>query len=119
MSQRKSREEILEKQVQQWLIDWFVAKGKIPTGKIATEKITSEKIATEKLGDAASQPARLTDYFEAGWLTSMEVVELVTDIEREFHMQFSDIDFQDPRFVTIVGLAALIVDHVPEAAPSR
>ena len=40
----------------------------------------------------------------------MEVVEFVTEIEQEFAMQFSDCDLQDPRFVTIDGLAELILD---------
>lgn len=82
-----------------WLTDWFVTKGKI--GKHALEK----------------QPNafRETDYFEAGWLSSMEVVEFVTEIEQEFAMQFSDRDLQDPRFVTIEGITELIVDRAKQS----
>jgi acyl carrier protein len=49
------------------------------------------------------------DYFAAGWLTSMEVVEFVTEIEHRFGIQFSDADLQDPRFVTIGGMTELIL----------
>ena len=80
--------------VDKWLIDWFVTRGKIG------------KPCIEKQPDAPGE----TDYFEAGWLTSMEVVEFVTEIEQEFAMQFSDRDLQDPRFVTIDGLAELILN---------
>ncbi|HZW93794.1 MAG TPA: acyl carrier protein [Candidatus Eremiobacteraceae bacterium] len=82
-----------------WLIDWLVTRGKI--GKHALEK----------------QPDTLreTDYFEEGWLSSMEVVEFVTEIEQEFAMQFSDRDLQDPRFVTIEGITELIVDRAKQS----
>ncbi len=89
----------LREQVQEWLENWFVSRGKI--------------------GEQASQPPIDTDYFEAGWLTSMEVVEFVTEIEQQFGMQFSDRDLQDPRFVTIAGLADLILQHSTEASESR
>jgi acyl carrier protein len=78
--------------VDEWLIDWFVAKGKIG-GNILEEE---------------TNDLRKTDYFDAGWLTSMEVVEFVTEIEQRFGMQFSDRDLQDPRFVAVDGLAELI-----------
>lgn len=80
-------------QVQDWLTSWFVARSKIGLQALET----------------AASALRKTDYFDAGWLTSMEVVEFVTDIEQQFAMQFSDRDLQDSRFVTITGLAELIV----------
>lgn len=88
-------------QVRQWLIDWFVARGKIDK-QIDTEKKKSD-----------------TDYFAAGWLTSMEVVEFVMEIEQHFGMQFSDRDLQDPRFVTISGLSELILERSTETSDSR
>jgi len=78
--------------IQDWLKSWFVARGKIGKDAVAFA------------GD--------TDFFEAGWLTSMEVVELVTEIESRFDMQFSEADLQDSRFVTIPGLADLIVERL-------
>jgi acyl carrier protein len=89
-------------QVQDWLTSWFVARSKI--GREAVEM--------------AASALRKTDYFDAGWLTSMEVVEFVTEIEQQFAMQFSDRDLQDSRFVTIAGLAELIVARSPEARES-
>ncbi len=59
------------------------------------------------------------DYFEAGWLSSMEVVEFVTEIEQQFGMQFSDRDLQDSRFVTIAGLADLILERSTQTSESR
>jgi len=79
----------LRTEVQTWLKDWF------------------EKLA--KIGTLNSQSLLDVDYFQAGWLTSMEVVEFITEIEQQFEMQFSDEDMQDPRFVTIAGLTDLIL----------
>ncbi len=79
-------------EIQSWLEEWFIGKAKI------------DRTA---FGKNEKEPFDI-DYFEAGWLTSMEVVEFVTEIERQFSMQFSDRDLQDSRFVTIAGLAALI-----------
>jgi len=93
----------LRDRVQDWLTDWFVARGKL----------------TKKIGETAPETLRNTDYFEAGWLTSMEVVEFVTEIEQHFGMQFSESDLQDPRFVTIAGLAELILSRSTQASQSR
>jgi acyl carrier protein len=82
----ESRQEIV-----QWLIAWFGARSK---GVTQIQNV-------DALCDI--------DFFEAGWLTSMETVELVTEIEQRFGMQFSDRDLQDPRFVTVHGLAELIL----------
>lgn len=93
----------LRDRVQDWLTDWFVARGKL----------------TKKIGETAPETLRNTDYFEAGWLTSMEVVEFVTEIEQHFGMQFSESNLQDPRFVTIAGLAELILSRSTQASQSR
>jgi len=89
--------------VQQWLTEWFVGRGKIRKAALENDH--------KPVGD--------TDYFEAGWLTSMEVVEFVTEIEQEFAMQFSDHDLQDSRFVTIAGLTELILEHSTQTSESR
>lgn len=91
--------EELKAQAQDWLTKWFVARAKI------------DKSAPANVCD--------TDYFEAGWLTSMEVVEFVTEIEQRFAVQFSDRDLQDPRFATIAGLADLILERSSETSESR
>ena len=71
-----------------------------------------------KIGPLSSQSVDI-DYFEAGWLTSMEVVEFVTEIEDQFGMQFSDRDLQDPRFVTIAGLTELILECSTQMRESK
>jgi acyl carrier protein len=88
----------LREEVQDWLKNWFAARVKI----------------TQQTHD----PFRV-DYFEAGWLTSMEVVEFVTDIESQFDMQFSDSDLQDSRFVTMAGLTELILERSHQTSESR
>lgn len=89
-------------QVQDWLTSWFVARAKI--GRQAAQ--------------AAASALRSTDFFDAGWLTSMEVVEFVTEIEQHFAMQFSDRDLRDSRFMTINGLAELILARSAETSES-
>ena len=89
----------MKAQVQMWLTNWFVARAKIRWS------------APENLLDI--------DYFDAGWLTSMEVVEFVTEIEQQFGMQFSERDLQDQRFVTIAGLTELILQRSTETSQSR
>jgi acyl carrier protein len=85
--------------IQTWIIDWFQSRAK-------TAKQASESLLT-------------VDYFEAGWLTSMEVVEFITEIEQAFGMQFSDDDMQDPRFATIAGLTELILQRSTQSSESR
>jgi acyl carrier protein len=97
-SKNKVREE-LKAEVEDWLTNWFLLRAKI--------------------GKNAPATLRDADYFEAGWLTSMEVVEFVTEIEQRFGVQFSDRDLQDPRFVTIAGLAELILERSTETSESR
>jgi acyl carrier protein len=87
----------LKEQVSRWLCDWFVSRRKFK-------------------GDAAA----LLDinYFDAGLLTSLEVIEFVSEIEDHFGVQFSEQDFQDPRFGTVSGLAELIADRSAQATES-
>src|SRR5271156_3797981 len=70
IEKKKGKRERMREEIQGWLKQWFVSRSKIL--------------------QQTNQPFSDTDYFEAGWLTSMEVVEFVTEIERQFAMQFSD-----------------------------
>ena len=97
--------------VEQWLVDWFVARQKI--------KRDSPQSQSHDPHNNFPDSMRNTDYFDAGWLTSMEVVEFVTEIERHFDMQFTDSDLQDSRFVTIAGLAELILARSTQTSESR
>ncbi len=89
----------MKETIQEWLKHWFVSRGKVDP--------------------RASQAILEQDYFEVGLLTSMEVVEFVTEIEQQFGIQFSDRDLQDSRFVTISGLADLILERSTETSGSR
>ncbi len=86
-------------QVQEWLAGWFATRATV--GKDNPERLLH------------------TDYFAAGWLTSMEVVEFVTAIEQQFEIQFSDLELQDARFVSISGLSELILAHLGQPSESR
>jgi acyl carrier protein len=92
------RTEDSQLQVRQWLTSWFADRLKIAAQR----------------DDRSEEALWATDYLAAGWLTSMEVVEFVTEIEQHFEMQFSDHDLQDSRFVTIDGLASLILERAPQ-----
>lgn len=88
----------MKEEVCSWLLAWFSTKGR-------------NKVA-------ASVDLLHLNYFEAGMLTSLEIVEFVTEIEERFGMQFSETDFQDARFVTVSGLADLILQHREAASGS-
>jgi len=88
---------ILNQDICRWLEQWFIAKGKVSAG--SGNGLWSQ------------------NYFEAGLLSSLEVIEFVTEIENHYGIEFSDADFQDPRLVTISGLSELIEEHC--AAASR
>jgi acyl carrier protein len=94
----QSRGDDLKEKASQWLCDWFISRRKFK-------------------GDAA----KLLDinYFDRGLLTSFEVIEFVSEIEDCFGVQFSEQDFQDPRFVTVAGLAELIADRSALATERR
>ena len=85
------RGERVKEEACQWLCDWFSSRGKLK-------------------GDTAAEPLHV-DYFEAGLLTSLEVIEFVSEIEERFGVSFSEQDFHDPRFVTIAGLAELVAEQ--------
>lgn len=94
----RSRGEALREQVTQWLCEWFLSRRKFK-------------------GAPSQLPAM--NYFEAGLLTSLEVIEFVSEIESEFGVHFSDQDFQDPRFGTIAGLAELTANRSEQATEHR
>jgi acyl carrier protein len=91
--------EELREQIEAWLRQWFASRGKIA-------KHTDRSLSN-------------IDYFAAGWLSSLEVVEFVTEIEDRFRMQFSEADLEDERFVTISGLVELILESSTQPTQSR
>ncbi len=85
----------MKEQVCQWILKWFSNRRKTGVG--------GEKEFVD------------VNYLDAGLLTSLEVVELVTEIEREFGIQFSEADFQSQRFLTISGLSDLILERLTKS----
>lgn len=77
--------------VQEWLKDWFMRKGSVPEGR--------------------------TNYFEAGLLDSLAVVQLVADIEKAFSVRFEDQHYRQARFSTLEGLGELIGELSASKAP--
>jgi methoxymalonate biosynthesis acyl carrier protein len=90
--------EPLRDQISTWLCDWFLSRRKFR-------------------GDVSQLPS--INYFDAGLLTSLEVIEFVSEIEEQFRVHFSEQDFQDPRFVTVAGLVELIAERARQATDPR
>lgn len=82
-------------EVEAWLRDWFAARA------------VSAGIATVPPG---------ADVFESGVIDSLGVLELIAALEQTFGVRFDETHLQDPRFVTIEGLADL-VSALGTAAP--
>lgn len=76
---------------------WFESRGAVPGATQA-----------EKLG---------VDYFAAGLLDSLQVVELVAHLEQTFGVRFEDRHFQQRRFSTIGGLAEIVAELKTTPAP--
>lgn len=49
-----------------------------------------------------------TNFFVAGAIDSFGVIELIEEVEHTFSVKFTQEEFQDPRFVSIQGLAELL-----------
>jgi len=85
----------MNEDVSSWIVDWFSSRGKVYCG------------AREALG---------IDYLQSGLLTSLEIVEFVSEIENRFGIQFSETEMQDPRFSTIGGIAELVAMALGQAS---
>ena len=71
-----------------WLIRWFEENSQ-------SDKLNVKKKINE-------------NYFEKGWIDSLKFIDLITQIEEEFSIRFSNDEFQDRKFSTIEGLAKII-----------
>jgi acyl carrier protein len=85
----------LSQEVSSWVVDWFTSRGKLRSSGLEMLEV---------------------DYLASGLLTSLEIVELVGELEDHFGFQFSDADMQDPRFSTIGGIAQLVVTALNQAS---
>ena len=71
-----------------WLIEWF-----------SKNSDQNKDIIQENLHE---------DYLAKCWIDSLKFIDLVTQIEEEFSIRFSNDEFQDRKFSTIEGLARII-----------
>lgn len=77
--------------IKEWLIDWFSKHSSLNATELA--EFSSE------------------DYLKKGIIDSFSFVMLVSDIDDEYDIAFTNEDFLDPRFPTIDGLAAMILER--------
>ncbi|OIQ50056.1 D-alanine--poly(phosphoribitol) ligase subunit 2 [Pseudodesulfovibrio hydrargyri] len=62
------------------------------------------------------RPALDDDYFQAGYIDSMGIMDLVLELEGEFGFTFRESDFQLREFSTVIGLAAIVDRRMKESA---
>lgn len=74
--------------VESWLIQYFEEHGR--TGDVAPDELPH------------------VDYIERKLLDSLAIVELLGQIEDRFGVWLEADEMEDPRFVTIEGLAAIV-----------
>lgn len=74
----------------EWLIKWFDQQTVIDKSTLQSN--------TNK------------DYLQEEWIDSMKFIGLVSSIEDEFNIEFSNDEFQDRSFATIDGLAEMIAN---------
>ncbi|WP_456324637.1 acyl carrier protein [Desulfonauticus submarinus] len=75
-----------------WLLKWFEQRGQVP-GETVEEKLK-------------------VNYFEAGLIDSFGVIEMISEIEEYFGINFSEKHFQERRFATIGGLKDIISELI-------
>lgn len=75
---------------QDWLIEWFSQQTVVDQDTLRSNTDV--------------------DYLQEGWIDSMQFIGLVSSIEDEFDIEFSNDEFQDRSFATISGLAQMIAD---------
>ena len=71
-----------------WLLEWFKKQ---------------ESPATVEL-----EPGADANYFEAEWIDSFGVLELIAEVESKYGIEFGPDHFQDRRFSTVDGLTEII-----------
>ena len=77
-----------------WIINWFESNT----------NATKEEIKN----------GMSNNYFEKGWIDSLQFISLITDLENNFKINFSNEEFQNRTFSTIDGLSILIEGKINE-----
>lgn len=78
----------MKQEVKEWVIDFFQRRKEIP-GENEQDKLN-------------------VDYFAAGLLDSLAVVDLILSIEEKFRITLGPENMQDRRFCRIGGLSEII-----------
>ena len=74
--------------ITEWIIKWLVSEGG-----------ADENIIVEKMDE---------NYFAAGFIDSFKFINMISDAEEEFDIEFDNDQFEDRSFSTINGLAKII-----------
>lgn len=74
--------------IKEWLIDWFANHSSLNASEL--------------------EVASNDDYLKKGIIDSFAFVTLISDIDDEYDITFTNEDFLDPRFSRIEGLAKMI-----------
>lgn len=80
--------------VKSWIIDWFL------------KNTDHEKKIIENNFDE--------DYLAKSLIDSFQFISFITEIEENFHISFSNDEFQNRAFSTINGLSKIIEDKINE-----
>lgn len=78
----------MREKIQKWLINWFIDNA----GADET-----------KLDNSLDE-----NYFLKGFIDSFQFIELISDIEDEYGIEFDNSQFEDRSFSSISGLAKII-----------
>ena len=78
-------------EIKDWLINWFSNHSSLSVSEL----------------NAASGD----DYLKKGIIDSFSFVMLISDIDDEFEISFTNEDFLDPRFPSIDGLTEMIKER--------
>lgn len=75
-------------EVEKWLVNWLTVNGGNDGAEI--EKNINES------------------YFAAGFIDSFQFINMISDIEDEFDIEFDNEQFEDRSFSTVRGMAKII-----------
>ncbi len=75
--------------VESWLIEWFLNKTGLDLNQLVKNK----------------------NFFELGYIDSLGIFELITEIESKFNFAFEISDFSNKEIETIEGLISFIVSR--------
>lgn len=89
-----STNKMSESNVQSWIVEWFVKNSNLDQKQI--EQNMNE------------------NYLLKGWIDSLKFIQLITEIEASFNMSFSNDEFQQREFSTIMGLTKTISSRAHE-----